>query len=111
METPLDQPQTNFEPPKRMPLGKVVLINFGIMLTYMALTSMMDTSGGGGEAALGVLAVDAALIVLQAGLNFVLGLILVFTDQRHVGQAMLISSLIVGAVGFGLCIGKAAVLG
>ncbi len=110
METPLDQPQPNFEPQKRMPLGKVALINFGIMLLYMSLTATMDT-GGGGEAALGMLAADAMFILVHAGLNFVIGLIFVFTDLRHIGQAMLISSLLVGAVGFGLCIGKAAVFG
>ena len=103
-EQPLDQPQTPFEPPKTMPLGKVVMINFIIMLVYMALTSTMATSGGS-EAGLGM------LIAAQAGLNFVIGLIFVFTDLRHVGQAMLISSLLVGAVGFGLCIGKASVFG
>lgn len=110
METPLDQPQTPFEPPKRMPLGKVVLINFGIMLVYMALTSPLAASGGH-EAGLGMLVADAMLVVAHAGLSFILGLILIFTDQRHVGQALLISSMIVGAVGFGLCIGKASVLG
>ncbi|HNE28785.1 MAG: hypothetical protein U0U46_07005 [Saprospiraceae bacterium] len=109
-EQPLDQPQTPFEPPKTMPLGKVVMINFIIMLVYMALTSTMATSGGS-EAGLGMLIADAMLIAAQAGLNFVIGLIFVFTDLRHVGQAMLISSLLVGAVGFGLCIGKASVFG
>ncbi len=109
-EQPLDQPQIPFEPPKRMPLGKVVMINFIIMLVYMALTSTMAGSGGS-EAGLGMVIADAMLVVAQAGINFLIGLILVFTDLRHVGQAMLISSLLTGAVGFGLCFGKAAVFG
>lgn len=108
-ETPLDQYQPTFEPPKPMPLGKVVLINFAVMLVYMALTTtLMGESGQ--DAAMGVLILDAILLVAQVGINFVLGIVFLFTDLRHVGLAMIISALLVGVIGFGACFGKIALL-
>lgn len=108
-QTPLDQPQSPFERPKPMPLGKVVLINFAVMIAYMALSTVLLTEGGS-EAEMGVLIVDAFLIVAQVGLNLVLGMIFLFTDFRQVGLAMIISAFLVGVVGFGACLGKMAVI-
>ncbi|MDX1910617.1 MAG: hypothetical protein SFV22_03980 [Saprospiraceae bacterium] len=101
---PFDQLDPVPTPPKpKMPLGKVVIINFGIMISYMMLTSL--SMGSGHEAGLGVLVADAFLIIAQVGLNMLIGLILVFTeDKKHLGSALLIGGLIMGAIGFGSCI-------
>jgi hypothetical protein len=94
-------------PKPKMPIGKVVLINFAIMLCYMAITG-----AGKGEAGLGNLALDAVLVTMQAGLNFLVGFIMVFGDKtKQIGGALMISGLLVGVIGFGACISKAAVFG
>lgn len=108
-EDPLDQPEnTPVQPTPPMPLGKVALINFGIMFVYMILTATMDNSGSGGEAGLASLIFDATLLTFQVAINIIGGLILLFTSQKHVGRAMLLSGLLVGIIGFGACIGKAS---
>jgi len=104
---PLDQPDLPpADPQPPMPLGKVVLINFGIMLAYMALSGLMYQ--GESEAGLASLVFDAFLLVLQVGINVIGGAILLFTTRKHIGRAMLLSGLLVGIIGFGACIGKAS---
>ncbi len=106
-EDPLDQPDLPpLDPPPPMPLGKVVLLNFGIMLVYMTLSSLVDQ--GGSEAGLAGLIFDAFLLVLQVGINVIGGAILLFTTRKHIGRAMLLSGLLVGIIGFGACLGKAS---
>ena len=110
MNEPFDQldPQPKPVSPK-MPLGKVVLINFGIMIGYMILTSL--SMGTGPEAGLGVLAADAMLILAQVGLNMLIGFILVFTeDHKQLGGAMLIGGVIMGVLGFGSCLAHTAIM-
>ncbi len=108
---PFDQLDPLSNPPKpKMPLGKVVLINFGIMVAYMLLSSLA-MEGGGSEAGLGVLAIDAFLILAQVGLNMLVGFILVFTeDKKQLGSALLIGGIIMGVIGFGSCIGHITLL-
>lgn len=110
LNEPLDQPTAPLNPQPKMPLGKVVLINFGIMLAYLLGTGLlMGTSGH--DAALGSLIADAFLIVAQVVINFVFGLIFLFgTNLREVGRAMIISALLVGIIGFGACLGKVSIL-
>ena len=105
-EDPLDQPDLPPLDPPPMPLGKVVLLNFGIMLVYMTLSSLVDQ--GGSEAGLAGLIFDAFLLVLQVGINVIGGAILLFTTRKHIGRAMLLSGLLVGIIGFGACLGKAS---
>ena len=106
-EYPLDQPDLPpLDPQPPMPLGKVVLINFGIMLVYMTLSGLIDQ--GGSEAGLAGLIFDAFLLVLQVGINVIGGAILLFTTRKHIGRAMLLSGLLVGIIGFGACLGKAS---
>ena len=108
MNEPFDQ--LNPTPPKpKMPLGKVVLINFGVMLAYMMLTSL--SMGSGSEGSLGPLIADAFLILAQVGLNMLAGFILVFTeDKKQLGSALLIGGIIIGVIGFGSCIAHASLL-
>lgn len=100
---PFDQLDPLPNPPKpKMPLGKVVLINFGIMLTYMALAS------GNVEEAL---IMDMMLIMVQVGLNMLIGFILVFTENhKQLGGAMLIGGVIMGVLGFGSCLAHITIL-
>ncbi len=97
-------------PPKpRMPLGKVVLINFGIMVAYMLLSSLAMDSGP--EAGLGVIVLDSVLILSQVGLNMLIGFVLVFTeDKKQLGGALLIGGIIMGVIGFGSCFAHMALL-
>lgn len=105
---PFDQLDPMPQKPK-MPLGKVVLINFGIMVAYMLLTSL--SMGSGHEAGLGVLALDAFLILVQVGLNMLFGLIFVFSDnQKQLGSALLIGGIIMGVIGFGSCLAHITIL-
>ena len=110
MYEPFDQLDPLPTPPKpKMPLGKVVLINFGIMVAYMMLTSL--AMGSGSEAGLGVLALNAFLILAQIGINMLAGIVLLFTEGRkHIGSALLIGGLIMGVVGFGSCLAQVAIL-
>ncbi|HPI08251.1 MAG TPA: hypothetical protein PLM41_17785 [Saprospiraceae bacterium] len=108
---PLDQPEPSPGSPQPNPLGKVTLINFGIMLAYMAFTGIAFRNDSGGEAGLASLIFDATLLTLQVGANIVIGVILLFTDQKHIGKAMLISGLLMAIIGFGACLGKAAMVG
>jgi hypothetical protein len=108
---PFDQLDPLPNPPKpKMPLGKVVLINFGIMVAYMLLSSLAMASGP--EAGPGVMAIDAFLILAQVGLNMLIGFVLVFTDdKKQLGGALLIAGIIMGVIGFGSCIAHMALLG
>lgn len=107
---PFDQLDSLPNPHKqKMPLGKVMLINFGIMITYMVLTSFSIDSGP--EAGLGVLALDAFLILAQVCVNMLFGFIFVFTEnKKQLGGAMLIGGIIIGVVGFGSCFAHLALL-
>ena len=106
MNEPLDQPARSADPQPKMPFGKVMLINLGIMLVYMTL------SGVGTGHDFGPLIIDAFGIVFQVGINVLGGVGLLFSDdRRHVGKAMLLSGLLVGLIGFGACIGKADLFG
>ncbi len=103
---PLDQPSAPFNPQPKMPLGKVVLINFGIMLLYLVVTGIPNGHD------YGPLALDAMAIVLQTAVNLLGGLGLLFSDdKKHVGRAMMLAGLLVGVIGFGACIGKYSMFG
>ena len=108
---PFDQldPLPNPHKPK-MPLGKVMLINFGIMVAYMLLSSLAMASGP--EGGLGVLTIDAFLILAQVALNMLVGFVLVFTDdKKQLGGALLIGGILMGVIGFGSCLGHMALMG
>jgi hypothetical protein len=106
-EQVLDQTTPEPAPKPKMPIGKVVLINFGLMICYMALSGI-----GKGEEGLGNLMIDAVLVTMQAGLNFLVGFIMVFGDKtKQIGGALMIAGLLVGVIGFGACIGKATLAG
>ena len=109
MDAPLDQlssPSSGTLQPK-MPLGKVVLINFGIMLLYLVVTGIPQGQD------FGPLLFDAMAIVAQTAGNLFggLGLLLFSQEKRHIGRAMLLAGLLIGIVGFGACIGKYSVFG
>ncbi len=108
---PFDQLDPIPNPPKpKMPLGKVVLYNFGIMIAYMLLSSLAMDSGP--EAGLGVIVLDSMLVLSQVGLNMLIGFILVFTeDKKQLGGALLIGGIIMGVIGFGSCFAHMALLG
>jgi hypothetical protein len=92
-----------------MPLGKVVLINFGIMVACMLLASM--SMGNGHDAGMGALAFDAFFVLAQVGVNMLIGLILVFTEShKQLGGAMLIAGVIMGVIGFGSCLLHMAII-
>ncbi|MDO8972046.1 MAG: hypothetical protein Q7U74_15235, partial [Saprospiraceae bacterium] len=91
---PFDQLDPNPHPSRqKMPLGKVMLLNFGIMIAYMLIGSF--SFGSGNEASMGVLAWDAFLILGQVGLNMLIGIILLFREPyKLVGSAMLSSGVL-----------------
>lgn len=92
-----------------MPLGKVMLYNFGAMVCYMLLTSL--SMGTGYDKGMGVLAADAMLVLAQVGLNLLVGFVLVFTDEhKQLGGALLIGGVLMGIIGFGGCLAHAALL-
>ena len=104
MLEPFDQlePPPNLPKPK-MPLGKVVLINFGIMLAWMILVHLTVTETPANMYA--KFAADALLLSGQVGLNLLAGLILVFSERnKHIGGALLISAFITAVIGFGTCL-------
>jgi len=106
MNEPLDQLTAPLHPRPKMPLGKVVLVNFGIMLFYLTVTGI----GKGHD--YGPILLDAMALVAQTGINLVVGLFLLFSkENRHIGRAMMLAGLLVGVIGFGACIGKYSAFG
>lgn len=80
--------------------GKIVLGNMAGMLLVMAGGGMLM----GGES----IGIDLVLIVLQAGINLLMGIGLVFSkSSRTTGFAFLLSGLLVAAIGPGVCSRKA----
>lgn len=95
MEEPLESPL--MKPQPKMPLGKVALINFGILLATTLLSLLMT----GDES----LALFGVVMLLQSAINFIVGLVFLFQPARmKLGQAMVICSILVPIVGFGLCV-------
>jgi hypothetical protein len=110
MQEPFDQLDPNSNPTRpKMPLGKVMLINFGIMIAYMLFGSLFFGSGHDGSMSL--LAWDAFLILGQVGLNMLIGIILLFSEPyKQVGSAMLISGVMMAVIGFGSCLAHLSIL-
>ena len=110
MQEPFDQLDPNPNPARqKMPLGKVMLLNFGIMIAYMLIGSF--SFGPGHDASMGVLAWDSFLILGQVGLNMLIGLILIFREPyKLVGSAMLISGVLMAIIGFGSCLVHLSIL-
>ena len=106
LNEPLDQPTAPLNPRPKMPLGKVALINFGIMLLYLTATGTSD-----GQNYTSIL-LDVIFILLQIAANFIVGLVLLFSDRnKHIGRAMMLAGLLVGVIGFGACLGKYSAFG
>ncbi|MCA0235125.1 MAG: hypothetical protein LCH81_01940 [Bacteroidetes bacterium] len=106
---PLDQPeQRPPDPNPPAPIGKAVMINFGIMLAYMVLTGLAYIGDRGSEAGLGSLIMDAVLLTVQVGANILIGALLLFSNNKHIGKAMLLSGLLLAVIGFGTCFLKAS---
>lgn len=104
MLEPFDQLEPAPAPKPPMPLGKVVLINFGIMLAYMAFFSLTQNESDH-EGGIVVLIGDAFLLVAQVVLNLIIGIVLTFQPNRkHIGTAMIIGGFITAAIGFGTCL-------
>ena len=111
MNEPFDQinPESTPPPPPKMPIGKVMGINFGIMVVGMLLSSLAMDSGP--EAGLGVALLDTLLVLGLVGFNMLIGFAFVFTDdKKQLGGAMLISGLVIGIVGFGSCLAHISAL-
>lgn len=105
MLEPFDQLNTPPSPPAppKIPMGKAVVINFGIMLGYMALLSLLSPSGQDRE--LAVMAGSAFLLVAQVGINLLAGLVLIFLkSSKHIGKAMLTAGIVMAVLGFGTCL-------
>lgn len=105
-DEPLDQFNPPSDPKPKMPLGKVALINFGIMLLYMTISGI----GKGND--YGPLIIDALAVLAQTAINIFGGVgLLFFPERRHIGKAMLLAGLLVGVIGFGACFGKYSMFG
>lgn len=111
MDEPLDH--FPFDPPESAPvfpgsqllLRKVVLINFVITLAYMVPISLSIKAVGGANAELNIWGANILLLIMQVGLNLVAGSVMGFSKRYEpIGSALVISSLITAAVGFGTCI-------
>lgn len=104
MHEPLDQP-TPSEAPASVTLGKVVLINAGIMLVYLVLTTVIFFTSTQAEAAIGVYC-DIYLIISQVALNLLLGIIFFFTGRRRLGRTLFFAGLLTAATGYVVFWGK-----
>lgn len=88
----------------KIPLTKVVLYNFGIMLAYLLLLNLFAGSDGP-EGNLGVMIGMSFLLLVQVGINLLAGLILLFRrDKRPLGSALLLGGLLTAVIGFGTCV-------
>ncbi len=105
MNTPSDQLEPFVAPPKpKMLLGKVVMLNFAIMLTYMMFFWNSEYTIDP-YSDLEDLIMCAVFLAAQVGLNMLIGFVLLFNPKyRHLGSAMLIGGVIIALIGFGTCI-------
>ena len=98
MNEPLDQ-LNPAPPPKPNPFGKIVLGNFAVMLTYMAVGGLI-----GGRDSMGT---DFFFIIIQVIINVLLGIgSLLFKESRLAGMAFLLSALLIAVIGPGICSAK-----
>lgn len=101
------------EPIPKMPIGKVMVVNFAIMLGYMALVSLQET-----EPKWAVWVKDAFLVLTQVGINMLAGLVILFThdskvhteNRKQLGSALLLGGFIMAVIGFGSCIAHTTLL-
>lgn len=111
MSEPFD-PQLDPPAPK-MPIGKVMAVNFAIMLCYMALVSLE-----GHEPKWAVWVKDAFFVLTQVGINMLAGLVVLFThdskvhteNRKQLGSALLLGGFIMAVIGFGSCIAHTTLL-
>lgn len=76
--------------------GKVVLINFGVLLATLLISLMLSYNDAGD--------LFMNVIFFQPVVNLVGGLVLLFIRRwRKMGQAMLLSSFLMPLIGVGLC--------
>ncbi len=94
MEEPLESFDFIPEQPK-VPYGKVILVNFVILLAFILLIDKDPYAAG-----------KAFLIVIQVFLNIISGAVLMFTKHKPLGKAMLLSAVVVLILGFGMCLAK-----
>lgn len=101
------------DPTPKTPIGKVMAVNFAIMLGYMVLISLDST---GPKWSVGLK--DAFLILLQVGINMLAGLVILFThdskvhteNRKQLGSALLLGGFIMAVIGFGSCIAHTTLL-
>lgn len=111
MKAPMDN-RFNAPTPK-MPIGKVMVVNFAVMVSYMALVSLQET-----EPKWAVWVKDAFLVLTQVGINMLAGLVILFThdskvhteNRKQLGSALLLGGFIMAVIGFGSCIAHTTLL-
>lgn len=86
-------------------LKKTAGYNLLIMVAYTLLFSVLST---GNQWQMGFMILMAALISIQAGLNFIVSLIFFAKRDKVRGRNFLLSSLIVLVIGFSTCFGVAS---
>jgi hypothetical protein len=88
----------------KTPLGKVILINFGIMLIYTAfLWTALDERDPYAKMEASIL--NAVWVAVHVGANWLLGFILANTTAyKHLATALFIAGAIIAAIGFGTCL-------
>jgi hypothetical protein len=90
---PLDQPDGNRPGDPQNIMAKTISINFAItLLLHILLLFSVEW------------VISAYLLMLlQVGINLLVGLILLFTPSKKIGVGMMISSLVTLVIGLGSC--------
>lgn len=82
--------------PKKNSVGKVILINFCLLIVYLPFGLLVGETGGG---------IALSLLMIQICFNLFAGFVMLFfRDSRSIGIGMMLSGFLIGIVAFGTCV-------
>ncbi|MEZ4992958.1 MAG: hypothetical protein R2824_21220 [Saprospiraceae bacterium] len=91
-------------------LGKILLVNLGVLLAYSILIFFGSKSGSSNDpyAGMGFGFGMILAIALQMLVNLILMIVKFVKNQREIGLSYLVAFFVVAVVGFSSCLGGSA---
>jgi len=87
--------------PRKNSIGKVILINFCLLIVYLPIGLAIGETGG---------SIAISLLMIQICFNLFAGFVMLFfKDSRSTAIGMMLSGFLIGIVAFGTCVGIFAV--
>ena len=87
--------------PRKNSIGKVILVNFCLLIVYLPIGLVTGATGG---------SIAISLLMIQICFNLLAGFVMLFfRDSRSIAIGMMLSGFLIGIVAFGTCVGIFAV--